>query len=231
MDLQVKLLRVLQEKTIMPVGGEKQLRVNVRVISATNKDLRIEMAEGHFREDLYFRLKVVPIKLPPLRERIEEIPGLVAGFIDKLSREVKKQFRVTPEYIDALKEYPWDGNIRQLGNFVERSVVLDKDNVLDIQDLPPEEEEPRVLPPDPREVTYWMGDYLSLDWRKLQDDPAGGVRSITTVTVLKKGQTIIQKAIRDRHGIAPGTKLKVIELENCIVLIPPGQKKRDRQAA
>ena len=138
-DLQVKLLRVLQERRFERVGGTEEIEVDIRVVTATNKDLQAEVEKGHFREDLYYRLNVVHLMLPPLRERREDIPLLVAHFVDKLEREsglARKAF--TPESLDFLCGYEWPGNIRQLENMVERCMVMVPGDYIEVQDLPPE---------------------------------------------------------------------------------------------
>jgi DNA-binding NtrC family response regulator len=124
---QVKLLRVLQERQFERVGGTKTITVDVRIVAATNKDLRKAAQEGKFREDLYYRLNVVPIDLPPLRERKEDIPELADYFIKKYCLEVKKRVTVSPRVIDGLMSYDWPGNVRELENLVERIIVLAED--------------------------------------------------------------------------------------------------------
>lgn len=135
--LQVKLLRVLQEKEVTPVGSEKSISVDARVITATNRDLQREVEEGRFREDLYYRLNVIPITLPPLRERREDIPILVQHFVQRFNRE--KNMEITGISEDAMKtltRYPWPGNVRELENLLERMVVLRGEGELTLDDLP-----------------------------------------------------------------------------------------------
>jgi two-component system NtrC family response regulator len=133
-DLQGKLLRVLQEKEIERVGDPRPIKIDIRVIAATNKDLEALLAEGTFREDLYHRINVVPITLPPLRERRDDIPLLVHHFKNKFS---EGECRVEPEALAALKSYPWPGNVRELENVMERSLLLRKDrDRLSAEDLP-----------------------------------------------------------------------------------------------
>ncbi|XPV76430.1 MAG: sigma-54-dependent transcriptional regulator [Desulfovibrio sp.] len=136
-DLQVKLLRVLQEKQIERVGGAETLDVDIRVVAATNKDLKKAVADGTFREDLYYRLNVVQIELPPLRERREDIPALVAHFLNKYSEENASTITgFTPPAMDYLTAYEWPGNVRQLENVVERCVVLAIGETIGEDDLP-----------------------------------------------------------------------------------------------
>ncbi len=120
--LQSKMLRVLQDREIRPVGGNKAVKVDVRVVAATNKDLRQEIAEGRFRKDLFYRLNVIPIAIPPLRERPEDIPLLAEAFLRKHASE--RRAHLSPAAMEQLKRYPWDGNARELENAIERALVL-----------------------------------------------------------------------------------------------------------
>jgi DNA-binding NtrC family response regulator len=123
--LQAKLLRVLQEREVEPLGGEQTLQVDLRVIAATNRDLRRMVAEGTFQEDLFYRLSVIPIAIPPLRERREDIPALVEHFVRKHTQRTGKAIdQVSPEALTALQAYDWPGNVRELENTIERAVVL-----------------------------------------------------------------------------------------------------------
>ena len=124
-DTQVGLLRVLQEREFERVGGREQIRVDVRVIAATNRDLTEAMADGRFRDDLFYRLNVFPLEMPPLRERREDIPVLVEYFISRYARSAGKRFsRVRKRTLDCLKSYSWPGNVRELQNVIERSVIV-----------------------------------------------------------------------------------------------------------
>lgn len=136
--MQIKILRVLQEKTFERVGGEETLEVDVRVVAATNRDLKKEIEAGNFREDLYYRLNVVNIHIPPLRERREDIPLLVAAFIKEFSEENGKPIQgLDQKARSALYRYQWPGNIRELRNTIESAVVLSKDDIITLDDLPP----------------------------------------------------------------------------------------------
>lgn len=129
--LQVKLLRVVQQKTFRRIGGEKDITVDVRIISATNQNLKEKVARGAFREDLYFRLNVIPIHMPPLRERKEDIPLLTRHFIEKYAREFGKEVRTISSYaMELLMEYPFPGNIRELENIIERGVAMETSNII-----------------------------------------------------------------------------------------------------
>jgi DNA-binding NtrC family response regulator len=133
---QVKLLRVLQEREFERLGGTRTIKVDVRLIAATNRDLRAALEEGTFREDLYYRLNVVPIDIAPLRERREDIPDLVNLFISRFSGESGKPADgITPEAMRILVNYHWPGNVRELQNIVERACALAKGNILDVDDI------------------------------------------------------------------------------------------------
>ena len=137
--LQVKLLRVLQERVIERVGGVKPIPVNIRLIVATNKSLKAEVAKGNFRVDLFYRLNVVPITLPPLRERLEDIRALVGHFIAKYSDERNTGLPVTGidrEVERLFYEYDWPGNVRELENVIERAVVMSPEEIIQVSDLP-----------------------------------------------------------------------------------------------
>lgn len=136
-EVQVKLLRVLQEQEFERVGGIKTLKVDVRLIAATNRDLQKEVKEGNFREDLFYRLNVIPIKLPPLRERKEDIPLLIQHFITKYNKRLNKNVQgISQEATTALMEYNWPGNIRELENVIERTILLLDSDFITIKDLP-----------------------------------------------------------------------------------------------
>lgn len=137
-EMQVKLLRVLQESEFERVGGIRTLRVDVRVIAATNRELLKEVALGNFREELYYRLNVVPISLPPLRERPQDIPLLVRHFIGRFNERLRKAITdVSPEAMEVLLRYPFPGNIRELENIMERTILLSEGAVIGVRDLPP----------------------------------------------------------------------------------------------
>lgn len=138
-SLQVKLLRVLQEMEFERVGGTKTIKVDVRVLSASNRNLKEDVAKAHFREDLFYRLNVIHIEVPPLRERTEDIRLLVNHFIEKYRQdEGKNKIELSPEAWKALYGYGWPGNVRELENVIERAVVLNSGVPIDIRDLPPE---------------------------------------------------------------------------------------------
>jgi len=129
--LQVKLLRVVQERTIRRIGGSEDIKVDVRIVSATNQDLQAKVKKGEFREDLYFRLNVIPIHIPPLRKRKEDIPLLAQYFIEKYAREFGKEVkRISTYALELLMGYPFPGNIRELENIIERSVALESSSII-----------------------------------------------------------------------------------------------------
>jgi len=136
--LQVKLLRVLQEREIRPVGADRTVKVDVRVIAASNRDLTVEVEKGRFREDLFYRLQVIPIVVPPLRERRSDIPLLVQHFLDKHNQQRPGQgCKICDEAMVHLWEYDWPGNVRELENLVERMVILSEDGIIRVENLPP----------------------------------------------------------------------------------------------
>src|SRR5438105_1505107 len=142
--MQVKLLRVLQERTVRPVGGTSEIAIDVRVIAATNRDLDKAVAENVFREDLYYRLNVIPIRVPPLRERREDIPLLVNHFLKKYASAAGRSIlRVHKASLDTLCGYEWPGNVRQLENTVERAVALEMTDELHVE-LPAERPKARA---------------------------------------------------------------------------------------
>jgi DNA-binding NtrC family response regulator len=135
--LQVKLLRVLQDRSFERIGGVKSIKVDIRVIAATNQDLETLVYQGKFREDLYYRLNVIPIRIPPLRERVGDIPLLISHFAQQFSQKKNKPpKRLSPEALEILSHYPWPGNVRELENLMERLVILTESEVVTVEDLP-----------------------------------------------------------------------------------------------
>jgi two-component system response regulator PilR (NtrC family) len=134
--LQVKLLRVLQERVFRPVGETEDIAVDIRIISATNKDLEQEVAAGNFREDLFYRLNVIQIRVPPLRERKEDIPLLAQHFLKKYADEMQKQVdKISPTALKILMQYDFPGNVRELENIIERNVALASSSAIQAEDL------------------------------------------------------------------------------------------------
>ncbi len=136
LSLQAKLLRALQNGEIKPVGADRTLRVNVRLIASTNKDLMQEVEKGSFREDLFYRLQVIPIHLPPLRARRSDIPSLVHYFLEKSNRKYQTSVQLSTEAMVYLWEYDWPGNVRELENLIERLVILSQDGRIGPESLP-----------------------------------------------------------------------------------------------
>ena len=138
-ELQVKILRAMEGYRFMRVGGTEEIDVDVRLITATHRDLKAAVEAGEFREDLFYRLHVVSIKLPPLRERKEDIPLLVSHFIEKHKREVRdRPLEISEKALQILENYPWPGNVRELENGILRAMVLARSNRIELEDLPPE---------------------------------------------------------------------------------------------
>lgn len=138
LSLQAKLLRVLQEREIERLGSSKRIKVDFRLVSSTNRDLRKEVEAGRFREDLFYRLNVVEIKVPPLRDRKDDIPLLVSEFVNEFCIRENKILTVAVEVSELLRKYPWPGNVRELRNVIERAVVLSKGDCITMKDLPAE---------------------------------------------------------------------------------------------
>jgi two-component system response regulator HydG len=168
--VQNKLVRVLQEREVKPVGGDEPVKVDVRVLSATNKNLRALVAAGRFREDLYWRLAVVPVEVPPLRDRREDVPLLVAHF---LGRRRAGAVRISPEALARLAAYRWPGNIRELENVVERAALLAPGDTIRAQDLPPLDGMGKALPALPE-----------ADGRPLKEQVAAAVRAVERQAIL-----------------------------------------------
>ncbi len=137
LPMQVKLLRVLQERTFERVGSNKSITANARIVAATHRSLEELIKEGKFREDLYYRLNVFPIEMPPLRERVEDIPMLIDELITRIEHEKHSSVRFSPDAINALSRYPWPGNVRELSNLIERLAIMFPCGVVDVADLPP----------------------------------------------------------------------------------------------
>jgi transcriptional regulator with GAF, ATPase, and Fis domain len=186
-DLQAALLRVLQDNEIKPLGGNTVKRVDVRIISATNKDLRQAMDDGEFREDLFFRLNVLPVVVPPLRERVEDVPYLLTHFIRResvlLGMEPK---HVSPEALDILQSYPWPGNVREMENMVKLILVSGEGEVIQPEDLPPAVLDADPAPrPDPAAEAAAAGG----SWEDVEREYAS--------RLLKKHHWIISRAARE----------------------------------
>ena len=188
--LQVKLLRVLQDKTVTAVGESKTRTVNTRVVAASNQDLEALIKEGKFRRDLFFRLNVVPILLPALRERAQDVPPLAAHFLASANRRFRKNVTLSEGAVITMQLYSWPGNVRELENLIERMVILNRTGVIGLEDLPPA-------------VRHASADLIV----SLEDQPADG--AIDLVATLAR----IEAALIDRAmNTAGGNKTRAAEL-------------------
>ena len=198
-NVQVKLLRVLQEKEIRPVGSSNTFKVDVRILAATNKDLYAEVQDGRFREDLYYRLNVVELNLPPLSERKEDIPLLVNFFIDKYNHELKRSVKgVDNAVMKAFMHCEWKGNLRELENMIERAVLLCESDYITLQELPPhlnntfrrnEEDYPASLNEalHKYERNHILGILAQTNWSRSE---AARIMGIDTSTLYRKMQKL-----------------------------------------
>ena len=184
--VQTKLLRVLQEHQVERVGGRKLIEVDTRIIAATNRDLEADVKSGRFRNDLYYRLNVISITLPPLRERRDDIPPLVNFFIEKYNEEFQRRIRgVGADVLDIFMQHTWPGNVRELGNDIERAVILCRGDLIQVEDLPAPIQQLRRLPPiDPSAVKN-VTDLRELR-RQTQEDATVMVEKNLIEAVLKE---------------------------------------------
>ncbi len=179
--MQVKLLRVLQERRVRPVGAHDELLVDARVIAATNRDLKQMTDDGTFREDLFYRISVIPIHLPPLRERHEDIPDLIDHFVRKFCSQAGKELTVSPKTAQILEKYAWHGNVRELEHTVERAVALERSNEIQPEQLPDH-------------ITNYNPQRISAEF----DLPDSGINLTTHLENLEK--TYIVEALRKTGG-------------------------------
>ena len=193
-EVQVKLLRVIQEKEFLPLGAVESRVVDVRILAATNEDLKTLVDQGRFREDLYYRLNVINVTVPPLRKRAEDIPLLVEHFLARFNEENGKDVtRVTPEVLERFLGYPWPGNVRELENVVERGVVLSRGRVIGV-DLLPKEMLSTVSLPEVAALPEGMGFY---------DAVARYERQLIESALRRSGG--VQKAAAENLGLKPTT--------------------------
>ena len=171
LQMQVKLLRVLQERVIERVGSNKSIEINVRVIAATHRNLEDLIKENKFREDLFYRLNVFPIEMPPLKERIEDIPLLINELISRIEHEKRGSVRLTPAAVMALCQFKWPGNVRELANLIERLAILFPFGLADVQDLP-EKFRPENGHATPAVYADAMPDLTELEDRLVQSNDA-----------------------------------------------------------
>ena len=210
LETQAKLLRVIQEREFMRLGGVETIKVDVRIIAATNVDLRRMMEEGRFREDLYYRLHVITVQLPPLRDRRDDIPLLVQHFLEKYGEENQKRLDLTPEALDLLMEYDWPGNVRELENVIERAVVLSTGTRIDVDLVPETVRSSRrfqmpqfVVPPEGISFREVITDF---EKRLIEStlEAAGGVQK-RAAELLHIKPTTLNEMIK-RHDIRPRRK-------------------------
>jgi two-component system response regulator PilR (NtrC family) len=182
LGLQVKLLRVLQERKVKPVGATDEIEIDVRVIAATNRDLETEVSRGAFRADLYYRLNVIELRLPPLRHRREDIPLLADHFLRRFSAEHNRTVRLSSEAMRRIESYEYPGNVRELENIIERAVALSSSPVIGVSDLPEVKtprlmtpEPPAMVPPEGVDLDQLVSDY-ERTWVLRALEQVGGVR-------------------------------------------------------
>ena len=193
-NLQSKLLRVIENRDFMKVGGEKVLKTEARIIAATNKDLKSLVDKEDFREDLYYRLKVVVIDLPPLRERTEDIPDLVAYLLEKINRNLRKNVgKVPPKVMNILKNLPWRGNVRELENDLTRAVILAKGDVILEETLPVKASEERIFPQELAPLKEIEGDYIRHVLKSCKGNKTQACRT------LKISRPTLDKKIKEYH--------------------------------
>ena len=193
---QIKLLRVIQTQKFERLGGEKSLSVDVRIIAATNKDLLEEVKQGHFREDLYYRIKVIPIQMPPLRDKRNDIPLLARHFLQRFAKEQGKELQdFSTEAMRLLLDFDWPGNVRELENSVEHAVVLAKESSIEVSDLPAVFHSTTIFPPSPALPQPTMADHEKeilkqvleeCGWNKKQVAKRLGISRNTLYVKLKK---------------------------------------------
>ncbi len=232
-EMQVKLLRALQESEFERVGGVKTLKVDVRLVAATNTDLKRQIAEGSFREDLFYRLNVVPIRLPALRERVGDIPVLLEHFIQKFNSRLSKRITgITPEALTAMRSYPWPGNVRELENVMERAVLF-----CDVERIGPSHLPSELRSTDPEELTS----FSSLEMSGI-DSASGtaGLKEQVKAAVNQLERELILKALEQMGGNVThtarllklsrkGLQLKMKELglrEGALRDMPPSTERR-----
>ncbi|MBW1802997.1 MAG: sigma-54-dependent Fis family transcriptional regulator, partial [Deltaproteobacteria bacterium] len=217
-EVQVRLLRVLQEKEIERVGGFEPIRVDIRVIAATHRDLAAMISEGKFRDDLYYRLNVFPIVLPPLRERREDIPSLTHYFIQRKSREIgiREMPSLAQGALESLMAYPWPGNVRELENAVERALILSRGEPITFEDLQASKSGGVTMglvrvPPLKQEDALALDEVVSLHIRRVLEMTEGRVGGKNgAAKFLQINPSTLRKRMR-KLGIPFGRKAKSVD--------------------
>jgi len=195
--LQVKLLRLLQEQEFERVGGTKTIKTNVRLVAATNRNLEAMVKNGEFREDLFYRLNVIPLNLPPLRERYEDVKLLVEHYLGKFMQEHKKNMTLTKETLEVLLNYPWPGNIRELQNTMERIVLICPNGVI---------------------TPEMLNHVLPFNYQKayMQEQTLSSVPQTPSVQEEPERPTVLQKSPQERGSIITNKSLHELEKESII---------------
>ncbi len=201
LNMQVKLLRVIQERVFERIGSNKSIQANVRIVAATHRNLEEEIAEGRFREDLYYRLNVFPIEMPPLRERVEDISLLIEELITRMEYEQRGSVRLTQNTINALCQYKWLGNVRELSNLIERLIIMFPNGVVDVRDLPEKYRQDLTLSELP-EMATGSELILNMSTQSLDEPvriPANGLDLKEHLTSLES--SLIKQALDDADGV------------------------------
>jgi DNA-binding NtrC family response regulator len=200
---QAKLLRVLQEREVTPIGGTQPIPINIRLVAATNRNLRTLVAEGGFREDLFFRLNIIPVDLPPLRERKGDLPLLIAHFLKGFGEEMGKDIRgLAPDALALLEEYPFPGNVRELENIIERAVVLVEGGLIQKEDLEltlPGEDDPALL----SNYIPQSADELKETKRHIRERAVEPVEKAFAIHALKRNNWNITRAAEETGMLRP----------------------------
>jgi len=201
LSTQTKVLRVLQEHTFEPVGSEKTVKVDVRVIASTNKDLEKAIERGGFREDLYYRLKVVTIHMPPLRERKEDIPLLVDYFIQKFNKEFNKNVKkISPEVMEKLTGYEWPGNVRELENAVQTALVMSKKDFLLLSNFPLFASRDQVINRNFHKISSYEQAFQDIIESALKDSITGGESNLYKFVIGRLEKVLIRKVLDRADG-------------------------------
>jgi DNA-binding NtrC family response regulator len=204
-DLQVKLLRVLEERHIMRVGGASQIPVDFRLVAATNRNLTRWVEDGRFRKDLFYRLKVVELRIPPLRERMEDIPLFVQHFLEFFNKELDRNVRgVHPAVLASLKRHQWPGNVRELRNLIESVVLFARNDEITLEDLPPEHRTPTVAAAVAEPAEWQPRRMVDIEREAILRTVAhtGGHRA-RAADLLEIGLRTLQRKLKDYGEIAP----------------------------